>query len=74
MKNSTINGYAYKPYYCPGRIYIERGPLALWEFSPNLAAKKSLTSERRAPGTVLHGKSGPGFCIMFLQRFEEGLG
>ena len=36
--------------------------------------KKSLTSERRAPGTVSHGKSGPGSCITFLERFEEGLG
>ena len=60
-------------------LTLSEGP---WHFGnfPNILlpnkvkTKKSLTSERRAPGTVSHGKSGPGSCITFLERFDEGLG
>ena len=31
LKNGTIDGYANKPCYCPGRIYIARGPCPFLE-------------------------------------------
>ena len=37
LKNGTIHGYADKPSYCPGRIYIA---LARWRFSQHLPAKE----------------------------------
>ena len=43
-------------------------------FPQNLGEdQKVLPSDRRAPGTVPYGKSGPGYCIMFIKRFDEGL-
>ena len=39
------------------------GPLA-----PPLA---TLVFERWAPGTVPYGKSGPGYCITFIERWDE---
>ena len=32
-----------------------------------------LPSERGASGTVPYGKSGPGYCITFIQRLDEHL-
>ena len=29
---------------------------------------KVLPSEHGAPGTLLYGKSGPGFCITFIKK------
>ena len=61
----------------PGLDYA--GPLLCWEFSQQLPAKhrqrpkKVLPTERGAPGTVPCGKSGPGYCITFIQRLDEGL-
>ena len=34
---------------------------------------KVLSSNRGAPGTVPFGKSGPGYCIIFKKKFDEGL-
>ena len=51
------------------------GPLALWGISQHLPAKyrrrptKVLPSERGAPGTVPHGKSGPGYRITFIKGY-----
>ena len=78
IKNRTIDGYAYLLCYCPGRIYIARGPWHFGDFLQHLPAKhkgrpkiKVLPSERRAPGTVPYGKSRPGYCITFLERLDE---
>ena len=35
--------------------------------------KKVLPSEHDAPGTLLYGKSAPGYCITFIKRLNEGL-
>ena len=32
-----------------------------------------LPFERGTPGTEPHGKSGPGYCITFIQRLDEDL-
>ena len=44
-------------------------------FSPNLRKDQInvLPSECRAPGTAPYGKSGPGYCIMFIKMLDEGL-
>ena len=34
----TIDDYTYRTFDCPGRIYIARGLLALWEFLQHLPA------------------------------------
>ena len=35
--------------------------------------KKSLTILALGPGTVPYGKSGPGYCIAFIKRLDDGL-
>ena len=35
--------------------------------------KKVLPFERGTPGTVLYGKSGPGYCITFIKILDGGL-
>ena len=35
--------------------------------------KKVLPFDRGAPGTVPYGKSGLGYCIMFLKKLNEDL-
>ena len=43
-------------------------------FPPNVGKdQKIYPSDRRAPGTVPYGKSGPGYCITFINRLDEGL-
>ena len=44
-------------------------------FLPNIAKgqKKFLPSVHGAPGTLPHGKSGPGFCITFIEKLDKGL-
>ena len=44
-------------------------------FLPNVGKgqKKALLFEHEAPGTVPYDKSGPGFCITFKKRLDEGL-
>ena len=37
------------------------------------AKKKVLPSERGALGTVSYGKFGPGYCVTFIKRLNEGL-
>ena len=78
MKNSTIDSLLTK--LLPGPdLHSARAPGTLGIFLKILLikkvkTKKSLTSERGAPGIVSHGKFGPGSCITFLVRFDEGLG
>ena len=44
-------------------------------FLPNIGKgqKKALPSEHGAPGILRYGKSGVGYCIMFIKRLDEGL-
>ena len=62
-----------------GRIYIARRPWYCKDFRniflPNKGEDQTnaLPSERRASGTVPYGKSGSGYCIMFIKRLDEGL-
>ena len=72
-----VDSYAYKPCYCPRRIYIELGP---WHFeifaifSRQIQVKiKKVLSECGAPGTVPCVKSVPGYCITFIKRLDENL-
>ena len=50
------------------------GPLALWEYSLHLPGmyrrkpKNVLPSARGASGTVPYGKSGPGYCIVYVHK------
>ena len=39
-------------------------------FPPNIGEDQTnvLPSKSRAPGTVPFGKSGPGYCIMFIKK------
>ena len=71
LKNGTMDGFAYGPYYCLDQITLCR-TLALWGFLQHLSAeyrrpKKVLPSEHGASGTVPYGESGPGYCIMFIK-------
>ena len=76
MEKCSIDSYAYKPCYCPSRIYIDLGP---WQFeifaifSCQIQVKtKKVLSERGAPGTVPCVESVPGYCITFIKRLDEG--
>ena len=35
IEKCAIDGYAYQPYYCQGRIYIARGPWHFGDFRNN---------------------------------------
>ena len=67
--------------YCPGRIYIERGPWHFIDFRyiflPNIVEdqKKShhLIEGRLAATVLYYGKSGSSYCVMFIKRLGEGL-
>ena len=54
-------------------------PLAIGDFYdvflPNIGKgqKEVVPSEHRAPGILPYGKSGPGCCITFIKRLDEGL-
>ena len=60
--------------YCSGGIYIAWDPWFYGDFCniflPNIGEDQinALASERRAPGAVPYGKSGPGYCIMFIKK------
>ena len=63
---------------CSSQIYIAWG---LWYFRdfrniflPNIGEAKMnvLPSERKTPGTVSFGESGPGYCIMFITMVRWG--
>ena len=57
--------------HCAGPWYLEDYRNILL---PNVGEdQKNLTSDRGAPGTVPYDKSGPGNCITFIKRLDEGL-
>ena len=62
-----ISGYA--PVGAPGTWEI----FATSSSQILVKAKKVLPSERRAPGSVLYGKYGRGYCITFIKRLNEGV-
>ena len=75
----TIDGYAYKPCYWPGQIYIELGPwhFGIFEFFlPNTVEdqKKSyLSGGPPALSHMLNPSLVNGYCITFIKRLDEGL-
>ena len=60
--------------YCPGRIYIARGPPAVWRFRniflPNIGEDKKNSYLLRAEplGTVAYGK----FALVIALRLKKG--
>ena len=64
----------------PGWIYIAQSPWHFGDFCniflPNIGEdQKSLTILARGqPGTVPYGKSGSGYCNMFIKKLDEGKG
>ena len=56
------------------------GPLALWRFSQHLSAKCRIGEDQKKShhlsaellaGTVpFYGKSGPGYCITFIEKLD----
>ena len=60
-----------------GRFTLREAP-GFWGFlqhlQPNISEEqKSLTIYARGTSTVLFGKFGPGYCITFIKRLDEGL-
>ena len=77
MEKCTLDSYAYKPCYCPGRIYFELGPwhleiFAIFFYQVQAKTKKVLY-DRRSSGTVPYVISVPGYCITFIKRLDENL-
>ena len=64
----------------PSRVHIVRGPWHFGDFRnillPNIGKdqKKVFPIEPGAAGSVPYGKSGPGYCISFIKRLDDGLG
>ena len=66
----------------PGRIYIARDHWHFGDFRniflPNIGEdqKKVSPAEHGDPSSGIvpyYGKSGPGYCITFMKRLDEGL-
>ena len=53
----------------PGTLGIFQHLSAKYGWRP----KKSYHLMRRAPGSAPYDKSGPGYCITFNKRLDEGL-
>ena len=58
----------------PGWIYIARDPWYFGDFRniflPNIGEDQKKSYHL---STGPYGKSGAGYCIMFIKRFDEGL-
>ena len=80
LEKRTVDSYAYKPCYCPGRIYIELGPLALWDFCniflPNAGEDQKTSYLSAGPLVLSHMLNSSlvnGYCITLIKRLDEGL-
>ena len=72
--------YAYKPCYCPGRIYIELGPwhfeiFAILSCQIQVKTKKShyLSAVPMALSHMLNPSLVNGYCIAFVKGLDEDL-
>ena len=79
MNNGTIDGYANQPCYFRARFLLHGAPVTIGDFRniflPSIGEdqKKVLLFEHGALDFVPYGKSGPGYCITFIKRLDEGL-
>ena len=62
MEKCTVDSYAYKPCYCPGRIYIELGP---WHFEIFAIFSCQIQMKTKKMSWQCHLSAGPmALCHM----------
>ena len=75
----TVNSYACKPRYCPGRIYISWAPgtLGFLQYFPVKFRWRQTTSYLSAGPLALSYMLNTflvnGYCITFIKRLDKGL-